>query len=163
MVGAAPAEETDLGPALDAYYDTEIEFYRRPLRAYVADLGVEIDTSLVIDSLIGALFYRIAFLKHPVSAVDAGTCQPAAASAVSRPEVISRSTCPYGRWLNRHSPSTKYTPSREGTARSRISHASPSPTASSTRSGEATHDSTPIPARERTRPRRDNQPHDVTP
>jgi len=34
--------------------------------------------------------------KRPdlVSAVAAGTCQPAAVSAVSRPEVISLSTCP---------------------------------------------------------------------
>jgi len=42
--------------------------------------------------------------RTPVSAVVAGTCQPAAASAASRPGVISRSTCPYGRWLDRHYP-----------------------------------------------------------
>ena len=101
--------------------------------------------------------------RTAVSAVLAGTCQPAAASAPSSPPVSSRSTCPYGRPLNRHNPSTKYTPSREGSARSRISHASPSPTASSTRSGATTQPSTPIPARARTRPRGDNHPHDMPP
>jgi hypothetical protein len=98
-----------------------------------------------------------------LSAVAAGTRQPAAASTVSSPQVSSRSTCLYGQPLNRHNPSTKYIPSRAGNARSRISHASPSPTASSTRSGGMTQVSTPIPARDSSRPRRDDQPHDMAP
>jgi hypothetical protein len=57
----------------------------------------------------------------------------------------------------------KYTPSRDGSARSRISHASPSPTASSTSSGAITHESTPSPVRDKTRPRGDSHPRDVAP
>src|SRR6202021_579168 len=101
--------------------------------------------------------------RTAVSAVLAGTRQPAAASTVSSPQVSFRSTSPYGRSENKHNPSTKNTPHRDGNARSRISHASPSPTASSTRSGPITHPSTPIPARDRPGPRRDDQPHDMAP
>ena len=98
-----------------------------------------------------------------LSAVDAGTRQPAAASALSSPPVTCRITSPYGSADSSAQPSTKYTPSRAGSDRSRISHASPSPTASSTRPGGITQVSTPIPARERIRPRSDSQPQDVAP
>jgi hypothetical protein len=101
--------------------------------------------------------------RTPVSAVTAGARHPAAASGPSSPAVTLPSTRAYGSPLNRHSPSTKYTPSRAGSARSRISHASPSPTASSTRPGATAQVSTPIPARDRTRPRGDSHPHDVAP
>ena len=93
----------------------------------------------------------------------AGTCQPTAASAPVTPLVTCRITSPYGSPDSSAQPSTKYTPSRAGSARNRISHASPSPTASSTRSGGITQDKIPIPARARTRPRGDPQPHDVAP
>ena len=102
-------------------------------------------------------------VRTAVSAVDAGTCHPAAASARSSPAVTCRITSPYGLADSSAQPSTKYTPSRAGSARSRISHASPSATASSTRSGGITQDSTPIPARARTRPRGEPQPHDMAP
>jgi hypothetical protein len=98
-----------------------------------------------------------------LSAVDAGTRHPAAASALSSPAVICRNTSAYGSADSKAQPSTKYTPSRAGTDRSRISHASPSPTASSTRSGGINQVSTPIPARERIRPRGDSQPQHVAP
>jgi hypothetical protein len=97
------------------------------------------------------------------SAVVAGTRHPAAASAASRPAVTRRITSPYGSADSSAQPSTKYTISRAGSDRSRISHASPSPTASSTRPGGKNQDSTPIPARDSTRPRGDSQPHDMTP
>ena len=57
--------------------------------------------------------------RSPVSAVDAGTCHPAACSAPPSPDASSFSTPRYGLSLNRHSPSTKYTPSLAGSARSR--------------------------------------------
>ena len=98
-----------------------------------------------------------------LSAVVAGGSQPTAASAARSPAVTSPITSRYGLVLNRQQPSTKYTPSRAGSDRSRISHASPSPTASSTRPGGINQDSTPIPARDRTRPRADDQPHDMAP
>jgi len=98
-----------------------------------------------------------------LSAVVAGTCHPAAASAPPSPAVIFRITSAYGSADSSAQPSTKYTTSRAGSDRSRISHASPSPTASSTRSGVINHDSTPIPARERIRPRGDSQPQHVAP
>ena len=101
--------------------------------------------------------------RTPVSAVDAGTCHPAAASARSSPATTRRITSPYGSADNSAQPSTKYTPSRAGSARSRISHASPSPTASSTRPGGINQPSTPIPARDRIRPRGDSQPQHVAP
>jgi len=101
--------------------------------------------------------------RTPVSAVVAGTCHPAAASACSSPAVTRRITSPYGSADSSAQPSTKYTPSRAGSARSRISHASPSPTASSTRPGGINQPSTPIPARERIRPRGDSQPQHVAP
>jgi hypothetical protein len=101
--------------------------------------------------------------RTPVSAVVAGGCHPAAASARPSPAVTCRITSPYGSPDSKAHPSTKYTPSRAGSARSRISHASPSPTASSTRPAGITQVKIPIPARARTRPRGDNQPHDMAP
>ena len=63
--------------------------------------------------------------RSPVSAVDAGTCHPAARSAPVSPPASCQSTCRYGRPLNRHNPSTKYTPSRAGSARNRRPHPRP--------------------------------------
>ena len=91
-------------------------------------------------------------VRTAVSAVDAGAAHPAAASALHPPRDLAdhlRDTA----WRTAAQAQTKYTPSRAGNARSRISHASPSPTASSTRPGGITQDSTPIPAPARTRPR----------
>ena len=99
--------------------------------------------------------------RTPVSPPDDGTRQPTAASFFPSPAVTCPITLPYGLSVNRHSPSTKYTPTRAGSDRSRISHASPSPTASSATSGGTTYLSTPSPASARTCPRADDQPHDV--
>ena len=93
-----------------------------------------------------------------VSAVDDGNAQPAAPSAASSPAAIDRMTCPYASPLNRHRPSVKYTASRAGSDLSRISHASPSPTASSTSPGGTTNDKTPSPTRDSSRPRGDSHP-----
>ena len=53
----------------------------------------------------------------------------------------------------------KYRVTRAGSDRSRISHASPSPTASSARPGGITYVSTPSQAPDKIFPRADDQPH----
>jgi AcrR family transcriptional regulator len=66
----ARIRDPELGPALDDYYDREVQFYARPLEASVADLGVRFDTNLVIDSLIGAVIFRKAWLRRAVTPVQ---------------------------------------------------------------------------------------------
>jgi len=78
--------------------------------------------------------------RSPASAVDDGTCHPAAASAPPSPQVSFRSTSRYGVPACRHSPSTKYTPSRPGSARNRCPAAScPASASTSSASPGVTH------------------------
>ncbi len=114
--------------------------------------------------------------RSPVSAVGAGTDQPAAASAPPSPDDSSRSTCRHGRWLYRHRPSTRYTPSRGGSARNRrrgtLSPAAASAASASARAAAVTssasdagtsHDTAPAPIPASARPRMDGQPPPMTP
>jgi len=102
-----------------------------------------------------------------LSAVDAGTCHPAAASAPPSPPASSRSTSRYGRPLNRHSPSTQYTPRRPGNARNRrppAGAAGPaSASTSSTSPGVIHRAGTPIRTPASTCPRIDDHRPPVTP
>jgi hypothetical protein len=97
------------------------------------------------------------------SDVVAGASQPAAASRSPSPAVTCRITSRYGLAPNRHSPRVKYKVSRAGSDRSRISHASPSPTASSARSGGMAYVSAPSQPPDKIRPRADDQPHGMPP
>ena len=94
--------------------------------------------------------------RAAVSAVVAGAASPS-------PAVTCKNTDWYGNAENRHNPSVKYTATRAGSSRTRISHARPSPTASSTSPGGITYVSTPSQAPGKIFPRADGQPHDMAP
>ncbi len=98
-----------------------------------------------------------------VSAVVAGTCQPAAASARERPLASDRTTSPYGKSLNRHSPSTNNTTSRPGSARCRPAGRPAPASTSSTSPAGTTRDSTPTPTPDRAFPRVDDHHPQVAP
>ena len=82
--------------------------------------------------------------RSAVSAVEAGTRHPAAPSGPASPPASCSSTARYPMPLNRHNPSTKYTPSRAGSARNRRPPCPASASTSSTRPGVTHRAGTPI-------------------
>jgi len=55
--------DPELTPALKSLYEGEADYYARALRAAVADLTDAFDPTLVIDSLLGAVMFRVVMLQ----------------------------------------------------------------------------------------------------